>query len=97
MSDTSESAAAWVFDRDDRARLRDAAAIAQGRLTEPDLELATVSSRGDVVTMQITRGEIGDPTDLLQVERLGLFEILRIEPWPGGRILLVLRAWPSPA
>lgn len=52
-----------------------------------------MSARGDVVTMQITRGEIRDPAELLYVDGKGLFEIVRIEPWPGGRTLLVLKAW----
>jgi hypothetical protein len=28
------------------------------------------------------------------VAKRGLFEILRREDWPGGRILLTLAAWP---
>jgi hypothetical protein len=88
MTDAS-SAAAWVFDREDP----DAALGAPDEPTAPDLELATVSVRDDVVTMQVTRGELRDPRSLLHVEGRGLFEILRIEPWPGRRTLLVLKRW----
>lgn len=83
---------AWAVDRGDAERLGAAAVIARGR-ADPDLELAAVSARGDVITMQITRGELRDPAALLHVEEKGLFEIVRIEPWPGGRTLLVLRGW----
>jgi hypothetical protein len=88
MTDAS-SVAAWVFDREDP----DAGLVAGDEQAEPELELATVSERGDVVTMQVTRGELRDPRSLLQVEGRGLFEILRIEPWPGRRTLLVLKRW----
>ncbi len=88
----ADAMSAWAFDRDDPERLR-AAAVARERRAEPDLELASVSARGDVITVQITRGEVRDPAALLHVEEKGLFEILRIEPWPGRRTLLVLKAW----
>jgi hypothetical protein len=93
MHGASATSSAWAFDRDDPERLRAAAVIARERRVEPDLELAAVSARGDVITVQIVRGELRDPAALLYLEQQGLFELVRIEPWPGGRTLLVLRSW----
>jgi hypothetical protein len=44
--------------------------------------------------VRLIQGERPDPDDLLYVERRGLYEVIREEPW-GERRMLTLRAYPS--
>jgi hypothetical protein len=70
--------------------------IVQERLTEPDVRAHLVSSRGDVLTLQIARGRVTTHVPmLLFVAGRGAFELLRREVWPGPRELLTLRALPQ--
>jgi len=84
----------WEYDRDDDA-LGAAAVISMDQLAPPDFHVEVVSSRGDHLTVQIASGALTNPTAILYVETKGSFEILRVEPWPNGRVILVLRAWPN--
>jgi hypothetical protein len=84
----------WEYDRDDEA-LGAAATISMDQLEPPDFHVEEVSSRGDHLTVQITSGALTDPAAILYVETRGTFEIVRVEPWPDRRVMLVLRAWPS--
>ncbi len=73
------------------------AEIARDRLTEPDLRAQLVSSRGDVLTLQVARGRLTVHVEmLLYVAGRGAFELLRREIWPERRELLTLRAWRPP-
>jgi hypothetical protein len=55
-----------------------------------------VSSTGDTVTVQVVAGEEPlEPGALVYLERRGAYELVRREPWPEGRVLLKLRAWPT--
>jgi hypothetical protein len=85
----------WVYDREDSERILASAVIAQDLVTAPDLEALLVSARGDHITVQVVAGQLEDPRAILYVEQRGTFEIFRTEMWPGGRSLLVLRAWPA--
>jgi hypothetical protein len=70
--------------------------VATERLTPPDLRAHVVSSRGDVLTVQVAEGRRTEHVDLLlYVRGRGAFEVLRREAWPARRELLVLRAWPN--
>jgi hypothetical protein len=84
----------WEYERDDDA-LKTAAIIAMDRLAPPDFYVEVVASRGDHLTGQIAAGSLTDPAAILYVEGRGTFEILRVEPWPDRRVMLVLRAWPN--
>lgn len=69
--------------------------IAQGRLTPPDFRAHLVSSRGDVLTVQLREGVPTAHVDLLlYVRGRGAFEVIRREDWPGRRVLLTLSVWP---
>lgn len=95
MGPGTESVGIWEYDRDDAVGVGAAAAVAQDRLVPPDMDAEVVSSRADVVTVQLARGQVRDPASVLYVERRGTFTLWRLEPWPGGRTLLVLRGWPT--
>ncbi len=84
----------WEYDRDDEA-LRAAAIISMDNLEPPDFHVDVVSSRGDHLTVQVASGALTDPAAVLYVETKGAFEIVRVEPWSGGRVIIVLRAWPN--
>jgi hypothetical protein len=85
---------AWVFPHD--FALRSITEIAMGKLTPPDLRVLLISSRADVLAVQVAQGETPPhPNMRLYVGGRGAFEILRREPWPEGRELLTLSAWPS--
>ena len=88
---TDEPLEAWEFPAGfDPEKM---AAVAAGRLTPPDLRGVLVSTRGDVLTLQVFEGQApGDPEFRLYVRGRGAFEVLRREPWPDGRELVVLRA-----
>ncbi|BDG02211.1 hypothetical protein [Anaeromyxobacter oryzae] len=75
------------------------AEIARDRLSEPDLRAHLVSSRGDVLTLQVAQGRLTVHVEmLLYVAGRGAFELLRREVWPERRELLTLRALrPPPA
>lgn len=68
--------------------------ISRAGLTPPDIRGKLVSTRGDVLTLQIAEGELTPGAEfLLYVGGRGAFQVLRREVWPGGRILLTLQAW----
>jgi hypothetical protein len=70
--------------------------IAHGRLAPPDARAVLVSSRGDVITVQLVEGRLTEGGDfLVYVGGRGAFEVIRREAWPGGRALVILKAWPS--
>jgi hypothetical protein len=67
--------------------------IAEQRLAPPDLRACPISSRGDVLTVQLVEGAwAAGEEPLLYVRERGAFVVLRREEWPGGRVLLTLRA-----
>jgi hypothetical protein len=66
--------------------------IAQDRRTPPDVRAHLVSSRGDVITVQLASGRL---TDGAEFRGRGAFEVIRREAWPGGRVLVTLEAWPT--
>jgi hypothetical protein len=72
-----------------------AAVAALDRLAPPDFRVDVVASHGDQLTMQIEYGVRSNPASVLYVEGRGTFEIVRVEPRPDRRVVLVLRAWPS--
>jgi hypothetical protein len=84
----------WEFPAD--FELAKITQIAIDALTEPDLRAHLVSSRGDILTVQVADGKPPADSEMrLYVGGRGAFEITRIERWPGERVLLVLRAWPQ--
>ena len=85
--------AVWEYARNDEDALAAADAVARDRLRAPDLEVLLVSARAGHLTVQVVRGQLRDPAAILYVGGSGTFEVVRIEPWPGARLLLVLRAW----
>jgi hypothetical protein len=88
----SEPLEAWEFPAG--VDLDKIAGVAEGRLTPADLRGVLVSSRGDVLTLQVFDGQTpDDPEFRLWVRGRGAYEILRREAWPDGRELVVLRAW----
>jgi len=84
----------WEYER---GALCAAAIIAMDQLEPPDFHVEVVSSRGDHLAVQIASGALTDPAAILYVETRGTFEVVRVEPWPDRRVLLVLRAWPNRA
>ena len=88
---------AWEFYRDVDPRL--ATICALDRLEAPDMRVVVTGTTGDTITIEIVEGSLLDPDSLLYVERRGLFEIVRVERWPGEgntmRDVIVLRAFPS--
>jgi hypothetical protein len=84
----------WEFPRGfDLAKITQ---IAIDALSPPDLRAHLVSSRGDILTVQVADGTPPtDPEMRLYVGGRGAFEAIRTERWPGERVLLVLRAWPQ--
>ncbi len=96
----SDTLALWEFPPEATSDEMDA--IAQDRAQEPDAHGVLVSSRGDVITLQIVEGMVsGRSNSKFHIERRGGFEFLRREDWPapagGGtpRIMLTLRTWPK--
>jgi hypothetical protein len=86
----------WEFPRDWDFPLPEVTEVLIERLTPPDLRAHLISSRGDVLTVQIAEGCRTEDADLLlYVRGRGAFEVLRREAWPERHELLVLRAWPS--
>jgi hypothetical protein len=72
------------------------AQIAMDALSPPDLRAHLVSSRGDIVTVQVAAGSpTTNPEMRLYVAGRGAFMLIRMETWPSGHVLLVLRAWPQ--
>jgi hypothetical protein len=86
---------AWVLEREAIDLDALAAAAEADALGPPDLRFRLLSTRGDNLTVQLAQPTIPPPPGaLLFVERHGAFELLRREPWPGGRVLLTMAAWP---
>jgi hypothetical protein len=72
--------------------------IAQDQRTPADARAKLVSSRGDIITVQLVDGRLTEHVDLrVYVRGRGAFEVLRREVWPGGRVLVTLSAWPARA
>lgn len=83
----------WVFPRGTDPGEMARVAMDMGRL--PDLHVQLLTSTGETVTVQVVDGLVPlDATGVLYVQRRGTYELLRREPWPGGRVLLTLAAWP---
>lgn len=83
---------AWIFPRGFDPE--SVALIAREGRTPADLRGRLVSTRDDVLTLQLVAGKPPTASEfLLHVGGRGAFEILRAEEWPGGRVLLTLRAW----
>jgi hypothetical protein len=88
---TNEPLEAWEFPAGfDLAKI---AGVADERLTPPDLRGVLVSSRGEILTLQVFEGQApADPEFQLWVRGRGPYQVLRREAWPDGRELVVLRA-----
>jgi hypothetical protein len=70
--------------------------ITQDHRTPADARAKLVSSRGDIITVQFVEGRLTEHVEFrVYVGGRGAFEVLRREAWPGGRVLVTLRAWPS--
>jgi hypothetical protein len=76
--------------------------VALDLIEEPDARGVLVSSRGDVIALQLVEGKLtGDFESKLYVEKRGGYTILRREEWPparpgaAGRTVITLRAWPN--
>jgi hypothetical protein len=95
----NETLKVWAFDRGIGPDV--VARVSPDQLEVPDLEVVLVSTRGDVIAVQVVDGGISDPSDVLYVSGRGLYEMLRTETWPPAtedgspRVLLTLKAWPS--
>jgi hypothetical protein len=90
----SELVDVWEFPRSFASGAM--AQVAEERLTPPDIRARVISSRGDVLTLQVVEGAWTQHADLLlYVREHGPYEVLRRESWPGGRVLLTLTALPS--
>jgi hypothetical protein len=76
--------------------LRAMIAITQQDLLLPDLRVRLLSSTGDTITVQVVEGAppVSDAI-LLYIQGRGVYDVLRREMWPGGRVLLTLAAWPK--
>lgn len=84
---------AWEYPRG--TDVGEMAEVALDEEPPPDLLARLLSSRGDAITVQVVDGVSPvNPEALIYVQGEGVFELLRREPWPGGRTLLVLGAWP---
>ncbi len=93
-----ETLGVWEFDKELAPAL--AARVALDQLEPPDIEVLLLSSRGDVITVQVVEGAVSDPATVFYVQRRGLYELVRAEEWPPvsgaqPRVLLTLRAWPQ--
>jgi hypothetical protein len=94
-----DTVSVWEFDRD--VDLRVAARVALEQLDAPDLEAVLLSTRGDVITLEVLEGAVTDPESVLYVARRGLYEVARMEQWrplahgDEPRVRLTLRARPS--
>jgi hypothetical protein len=86
---------AWILDGEALDLGAVASAAQDGALGEPDLQLALLSSTLDTITVQVVDG-VGpvDAASLLYVSGRGAYDLLRLEAWPGPRVLLTLAAWP---
>jgi hypothetical protein len=83
----------WIFPHSTEPATM--AAIARPGQRAPDLRVAVLASRGDILTVQaLARADRLAPGALVYVEQRGAFELLRREDWGGGRALLTLAAWP---
>jgi hypothetical protein len=73
-----------------------AAAAREGKLGHPQLQLRAVANLDDSITAQVVEGSVPvEPRQVLYILGRGLFRLTRRERWPGGRELLLLRAWAS--
>jgi hypothetical protein len=93
-----ETLSVWELEREVAPDI--AARVALEKLEPPDIEVVLLSTRGDVITVQVVDGSLSDPESVLYVARRGLYELVRSEEWPaveggGPRVLLTLRAWPN--
>ena len=83
---------AWEYPRG--TNVGEMAEVALDEVPPPDLLARLLSSRGDAITVQVVDGVSPvNPEALLYIQGHGAFELLKREPWPGGRTLLVLNAW----
>lgn len=90
---------AWEFDPG--CELSDVMRLAADRVAEPTFTGALLSTRGDVLTVQVLHGSpSADPRSLFYLGGHGAFLLARLEAWPplpGGttkRLLATLAAYP---
>lgn len=89
----------WTFNRDVAPDI--ATRVALDQLEVADLEVVLLSTRRDVITVQVVEGEMSNPDEVLYVSGRGLYELVRKEGWPPAtagappRVLLTLKAWPN--
>lgn len=60
----------------------------------PDLQARFIASTGDTITLQLVDGRAPLGHELLYVQGRGAYELVRVERWPAGQVLLGLAAWP---
>jgi hypothetical protein len=90
---------AWEFDP--CCELSDVMQLAADRVAEPTFAGALLSTRGDMITIQILFGSpSADPLSLFYVAGHGAFSLSRLEAWPPlpgrstERLLVTLAAYP---
>jgi hypothetical protein len=90
---------AWEFDPS--CELSDVMQLAADRVAEPTFAGALLSTRGDVLTVQVLHGSpSADPHSLFYVAGHGAFALARLEAWPplpgrtSKRFLATLAAYP---
>jgi predicted N-acetyltransferase YhbS len=84
---------AWAFLEDhDLAAL---ARMVQSPWLAPDLGLRVVTSADDMVVAEVLFDEVPVRSGtLLYLEDRGPFEVLDVDRWPSGRVMLALVRWP---
>lgn len=86
----------WEFDENEKFD----PVVAMDRIQPPSWNAREVTSRGDVVTLQLETGARPSimPSTRYYIEKRGPFRMLRHEVWPGdgaARVMLTMRAWPQ--
>jgi hypothetical protein len=94
-----ETLAIWEFPAD--AEFPEMVRFVEEGLGDPDAEGVLLSSREDVVAVQLASGTLsGNPASRFYLEGRGGYALVRREEWPalepGGvpRSILTLREWP---
>jgi hypothetical protein len=94
-----ETLAIWEFPQD--AEYTAMVQFVLEEVGDPDAYALLLSSRDDVLAVQLASGEIsGDPASRFYVQDRGGYVLVRREEWPplqpggGPRTMLTLREWP---
>jgi hypothetical protein len=82
----------WEFPGD--TDLGEMVRTAQDQERDPDLRVQLLASAGETVTVEVVDGRVPVDPDALHVQDRGACELARRETWPGGRVLLLVMAWP---